>query len=117
MPSDSHRRISLSDRPARCRSCGPAVIVMTKRLRDRMGMMTPTEFKALETKADKVKVDLLAMFLEHAAVAMSTMRKLVAAPRHADKQWRSELYAEAHNLKGLGGSFDYDLVTLVADSL
>ena len=90
---------------------------MMKQLRDRMRVMTPAEFRSLESKADKIKVDLLALFHEHVATAMSTMRRLLAAPRYADAEWRNELHVEAHNLKGLGGSFDYDLVTIVSGSL
>ncbi len=90
---------------------------MANRLRDRMRVMSPAEFKTLEAKADTIKVDLLAMFHEHVSTAMAVMRRLLANPRYGDGSWRNELYTQSHNLKGLGGSFDYDLMTLVGGSL
>jgi hypothetical protein len=41
----------------------------------------------------------------------------MAHPRYWDAAWRRRFFRLSHDLKGLGGTFNYDLVTRVGDSL
>jgi|SRR5687767_13150884 len=90
---------------------------MLKRLNDRIRAIAPDEFQKMELDASNATSDLLRLFHDHVGGAMKTIDRLMAPPNYWDAQWRAQLYTLSHDLKGLGGSFNYDLVTTVGESL
>ena len=90
---------------------------MLKRLNGRIRVISAGEFKKMESDASTGSSDLLPLFHEYVSTAMKTMDSLMAHPDYRDARWRAELHTLSHDLRGLGGSFDYDLLTTVGDSL
>ena len=90
---------------------------MLKRLNGRIRAIGPGEFQKMESDASNTSLDLLPLFHEYVSTAMKTIDSLMAHPDYRDARWRAELHTLSHDLRGLGGSFDYDLLTTVGDSL
>jgi hypothetical protein len=90
---------------------------MQRPLHRRIRAITPVEFAKMESDAGAVASELLRLFHDHAATSMRAIDALMAAPGYSDESWCRQLYSLSHDLKGLGGSFGYDLVTIVGESL
>jgi len=90
---------------------------MLKRLNGRIRTIAPGEFRKMESDASNGSSDLLRLFHEYVSTAMKTIDSLMARPNYWEARWRAELYTLSHDLRGLGGTFDYDPVTTVGDSL
>jgi hypothetical protein len=90
---------------------------MLKRMQKQFREIKPAEFRRMEADAAKVTSDLLGMFCDNFRTAIETIDGLMAHPRYSDAAWRRRFFRLSHDLKGLGGTFHYDLVTRVGDSL
>jgi hypothetical protein len=90
---------------------------MLKRLRNRLREIKPAEFRKMESDAADVTAKLTGMFHENFDRAIKAIDGLMDRPDYWDAAWRRQLYRLSHDLKGLGGSFDYELVTVVGESL
>lgn len=90
---------------------------MLKRLRDRLREIRLAEFRRMESEAATVTANLIGMFHENFDGAVKAIDGLMEHPDYWDASWRRQLYKLSHDLKGLGGSFDYELVTVVGESL
>src|SRR5262245_52965842 len=90
---------------------------MLKRLRDRFREIAPAEFRKMESEAIRVTADLLGRFHDTFGEAINSIDRLMAHPDYWDAVWRRKLHRLSHDLKGLGGTFNYELVTIVGESL
>ena len=90
---------------------------MLKRLEHRLRELRPAEFRRMESKAAKVTADLLDEFHDTFEGMMRATDGLMIHPDHTNAIWRRQLYRLAHDLRGLGGTFNYGLVTAVCESL
>jgi hypothetical protein len=90
---------------------------MLQRLKNQLREIKPAEFRRMEADAVKVTSDLLGMFQDNFRRTIEAIDGLTAHPQYGDAAWRGRLYRLSHNLKGLGGTFNYGLVTTVGDSL
>lgn len=90
---------------------------MLKRLRHRLRTIEPAEFHRMEAAAASVTQDLLGAFRGNFKGALGTMDGLMARPDYWDAGWRRDIHRLAHDLRGLGGTFNYGLVSTIGDSL
>jgi hypothetical protein len=90
---------------------------MLKRLKDRLREIRPAEFRKMESEAADATANLTGMFHENFDGAINAIDGLMDHADYWDARWRRELYRLSHDLKGLGGSFNYELVTIVGESL
>jgi hypothetical protein len=79
--------------------------------------ITPAEFRRMETDATRVTSDLLGTFHGNFRETMEAIDGLMTHPCYADAAWRQRFYRLSHDLKGLGGTFNYALLTTVGASL
>jgi hypothetical protein len=71
----------------------------------------------MESSAKDLGADLCTLFFSYVGDALGQMEQLLSSQRFDDEDWRLALFRLAHNLKGLGGSFGYPLLTDVAASM
>jgi hypothetical protein len=90
---------------------------MLMRLGDRLREIKPAEFRRMESAATKATLDLLGAFHDSFKGALSAIDSLLVHPDYCDAMWRRQLYRLAHDLRGLGGTFNYGLITTVGESL
>lgn len=90
---------------------------MLKRLEHRLRAISPAEFRKMESEAVTVTTALLAGFQDNFKSALVAIDGLMAQPDYWNAIWRRQLYRLSHDLKGLGGTFNYELVTSIGDSL
>lgn len=90
---------------------------MLKRLEHRLRELKPAEFRRMESAAAKVTVDLLGAFHDNFKGTLRAIDGLVMHPDYCNAMWRRQLYRLSHDLRGLGGTFDYSLITAVGESL
>ena len=90
---------------------------MLKRLEHRLRAISPAEFRKMESEAVMVTTALLAGFQDNFKSALSAIDGLMAQPDYWNAMWRRQLYRLSHDLKGLGGTFNYELVTSIGESL
>lgn len=79
--------------------------------------LPPDALRHMEQEADKLVAALSGQFHAYAGVALAAIDGLMVAPCYDNKVWRARLNVLAHDLKGLGGTFDYDLITIIAGSM
>lgn len=90
---------------------------MLKRLENRLREIAPAEFRRMETEAATVTASLAGTFQDTAKGSLHSMDGLMAHPDYWNAIWRRQLYRLSHDLKGLGGTFDYQLITIIGESL
>lgn len=90
---------------------------MLKQRKTRLREIKPAEFQRMELEAVKVTSDLLGIFHGNFRSTIEAIDDLMAQPRYRDAAWCSRFYRLSHDLKGLGGTFNYELVTAVGASL
>jgi hypothetical protein len=90
---------------------------MNEELKSKVRPLPPDAIRHMEQKAGELVAELCGQFRAYAGGALAEIDRLMAAPCYDDQAWRARLNALAHELKGLGGTFGYDLVTIVADSM
>lgn len=90
---------------------------MLKRLKNSLREIKPAEFRRMESAATKVTFDLLGAFHDNFKGTLRAIDGLMAHPDYWNAVWRRQLYRLAHDLRGLGGTFNYGLVTTVGESL
>lgn len=90
---------------------------MLTRLRNRLRELTPAEFRRMEAEAVTVTAQLAEDFQDNVRRSLQTIDVLMAHPAYADPQWRRQLFMLSHDMRGLGGSFNYQLITVICDSL
>ena|SRR5262245_48979510 len=90
---------------------------MLKRLENRLHALKPAEFRKMEAEAVTVTASLAGEFRGNFKGALVAMDGLMAHPDYWDAVWRRQLYRLSHDLKGLGGTFDYALITRIGESL
>ena len=90
---------------------------MLKPLEARLRELKPAEFRRMESAAANATIDLLAAFRDNFSATLRAIASLLAAPNYADAMWRGRLHRLAHDLRGLGGTFDYALITAIGSSL
>jgi hypothetical protein len=90
---------------------------MLKRLRDRLREIKLAEFRRMELAATKVTVDLLGEFRANFDGTLRSIDHLMAHPDCWNGMWRRQLFRLAHDLRGLGGTFNYGLITTIGESL
>ncbi|HET6160154.1 MAG TPA: hypothetical protein VFE34_17550 [Dongiaceae bacterium] len=90
---------------------------MLKRLENRLREIKPAEFRRMESAATKVTFDLLGAFHDNFKGTLRAIDGLMVHPDYWNAMWRRQLYRLAHDLRGLGGTFNYELITTVGGSL
>lgn len=90
---------------------------MLKRLEHRLREIAPAEFRRMESEATAVTASMVGAFHETLKGSLRSMGGLLANPDYWNALWRRQLYRLSHDLKGLGGTFDYQLITTIGDSL
>jgi hypothetical protein len=90
---------------------------MLKRLENRLRRILPAEFRRMEQEAATVTSALQVGFRETFGRALISMDGLMAHPDHWNPAWRRQLYRMSHDLRGLGGTFGYGLVTTIGEAL
>lgn len=71
----------------------------------------------METDAAKATEDLLGMFHDNFRGTVSAVDGMMVHPVYRDSDWRRRFFRLSHDLRGLGGTFNYDLLTIVGESL
>lgn len=71
----------------------------------------------MESRARKVTSELAGTFRENFEGTISAIDGLMAHPEYSDAKWRRQFFRLSHDLRGLGGTFNYQLVTTVGESL
>ncbi|NJO33106.1 MAG: hypothetical protein HC869_08135 [Rhodospirillales bacterium] len=79
--------------------------------------LPPDALRHMEQEADELVAALSGQFHTYAGAALAAIEGLMMTPCYDDEVWRARLNGLAHDLKGLGGTFDYDLITIVAESM
>jgi hypothetical protein len=90
---------------------------MLKRLEGRLREIAPAEFRRMESEAVAVTANLADAFQDTVKGSLRSMDGLIAHPDYWNALWRRQLYRLSHDLKGLGGTFGYQLITTIGDSL
>ncbi|NJM91439.1 MAG: hypothetical protein HC861_01085 [Rhodospirillaceae bacterium] len=90
---------------------------MLKRLEDRLREIAPAEFRRMESEATAVTASLVGAFHDNFKGSLRSMDGLIAHPDYWNALWRRQLYRLSHDLKGLGGTFNYQLITIIGESL
>lgn len=90
---------------------------MLKQRKIHLRQIKPAEFHRMESEAVKVTSDLLGMFQRNFTGTIEAIDDLMARPHYRDATWRGRFHRLSHDLKGLGGTFNYELVTKVGASL
>ena len=86
-------------------------------LRDRVRFLPPGELAAMEKDAKSAIEDLRATYLTVSREQIGHLQQLLDQPPPHDDAWRTDAYRVAHDLKGQGSTFNYDLVTRIATGL
>jgi len=86
-------------------------------LKNKVRMISATEVADMERSAEDIPGELSGLFFAYVEDALREMEQMLESPRFEDQQWCVALFRLSHNLKGLGGSFGYQLVTDVAASM
>jgi hypothetical protein len=73
--------------------------------------------RRMEAIASVAMLELSTSFRRHVNRTLRDMFVLMAAPRHDDAAWRSELHDLARDLQSVGGSFDYGLLTTIGEAM
>lgn len=90
---------------------------MLKRLEKRLREILPAEFRKMEREATTVTTTLRAGFRENLERALTAIDGLMAHPDYSNPIWRRQLYRMSHDLRSLGGTFGYGLITTIGDVL
>jgi hypothetical protein len=90
---------------------------MLKRLEKRLREIPPAEFRKMERDAEVVTSGLHAGFRDNFERALVSIDGLMAHPDYWNPVWRRQLYRMSHDLRGLGGTFDYALITAIGEAL
>jgi hypothetical protein len=90
---------------------------MLKRLENRLRKLLPAEFRKMEREAATVTSTLRAEFRESFERILMSIDGLMTHPDYGNAIWRRQLYQISHDLKGLGGTFDYGLITTICEAL
>jgi hypothetical protein len=90
---------------------------MLNRLKNRLREIEPAEFRRMETAAAKATADLVGAFHDNFKGTLRAIDGLMMHPDYWNATWRRQLYRLAHDLRGLGGTFNYGLITTIGESL
>jgi hypothetical protein len=88
---------------------------MSTSLREKVRVLTQEHLRRMEADASIAMLELSASFRKHVNGALRDMFILMSMPRHEDDSWRTKLHALARDLQGVGGSFDYGLLTTIGE--
>lgn len=90
---------------------------MNEELKQKVRPLSPDDIDHMQQRADGLIAALSGQFHAYASGTLAEIDGLMAASRYEDDAWRGRLSALAHDLKGLGGTFGYDLMTIVAEAM
>lgn len=90
---------------------------MNEELKQKVRPLSPDDIHHMQQQAAVLIAALSGQFHEYAGGTLAEIDGLMAASRYGDEAWRGRLSALAHDLKGLGGTFGYDLMTIVAEAM
>jgi hypothetical protein len=90
---------------------------MSEELMSKVRPLPADALRQMEQRADELVGGLSGQFHTYSVGTLAEIDRLTAAPCYADEAWRAQLTALAHDLKGLGGTFGYNLITIVAGSI
>jgi predicted DNA-binding transcriptional regulator YafY len=90
---------------------------MLKRLEKRLRELLPAEFRKMEREAVTVTSTLRVGFRENFERGLVSIDGLMAHPDYWNPVWRRQLYRMSHDLRGLGGTFGYGLITTIGEAL
>lgn len=90
---------------------------MLERLKNRIRRIKPAEFRRMELVATTVTRDLMGAFHDNFSEILRAIDHLMTHPDYWDAMWRRQLYRLSHDLRGLGGTFNYGLITTICESL
>jgi hypothetical protein len=88
---------------------------MSKSLREKVRVLAQEHLRRMEADASIAMLELSASFRKHVNGALRDMFVLMSMPRHEDDAWRAKLHGLARDLQGVGGSFDYGLLTTIGE--
>lgn len=90
---------------------------MNEELKSKVRPLPANAIRHMEQKADELVAALSGQFHAYVGRTLAEIDSLIAVPHYEDEAWRARLNVLAHDLKGLGGTFNYDLMTTVAGSM
>lgn len=90
---------------------------MSGSLRNKVRVVSQERLRRMEAAASIAMLELSTSFRRHVNMTLRDMFVLMSAPRHEDAAWRDKLYALARDLQGVGGSFDYGLLTIIGEAM
>jgi len=90
---------------------------MYEELRSKIRPLAAAAIRHMEQKAEELVAALCGQFQAYAKRTLAEIDSLIAAPRYEEEAWRVRLNVLAHDLKGLGGTFGYNLMTTIAESM
>lgn len=88
---------------------------MSQALRDKVREIAQEQLRRMEADASIAMLELSTSFRKHVNGALRDMFVLMSVPLHDDDNWRARLHALARDLQGVGGSFDYSLLTTIGE--
>jgi|JI8StandDraft_1071087.scaffolds.fasta_scaffold235677_2 chemotaxis protein histidine kinase CheA len=86
-------------------------------LRDRVRPLPAGVLAAMQKDAKSAIEDLRATYLTVSREQIAHLQQLIGRAAPHDEAWQTEIYRVAHDLKGQGSTFNYDLVTRIAAGL
>jgi hypothetical protein len=90
---------------------------MNEELKSKVRPLPAGAIRHMEQKAEELIAALSGQFHAYAGRTLAEIDSLIAAPRYEDEAWRVRLNVLAHDVKGLAGTFDYNLMTTIAESM
>jgi chemotaxis protein histidine kinase CheA len=86
-------------------------------LRDKVGKMPAAQLEAMAREAGDAVAELRGPFMRASLENVERLRQLFTAVAERPPGWEAEAYRMAHDLKGQGTSFDFELVSHIAHAL
>jgi chemotaxis protein histidine kinase CheA len=90
---------------------------VTRSLRDKVKTLPPAAFEAMAQAAEIAIEDIRGDFLAATRQGLIRLQHLLATSSDRPPDWEIEAFRIAHDIKGQGTSFGYDLLTRIAASL
>jgi HPt (histidine-containing phosphotransfer) domain-containing protein len=86
-------------------------------LRDKVGTLPASQLEAMARDADDAVAELREPFIHSSLRNVERLRHLLLAAATRPEGWQAEAYRLAHDLKGQGTTFDFELISRIAHAL
>jgi HPt (histidine-containing phosphotransfer) domain-containing protein len=88
-----------------------------KDLTSRLRPLSPDELKHMEAEADRALQELAADYLSITGAQLEELQRSFANPNWSDVAWSTQVYRTAHEIKGQGSTFGFNLISEIGASL